>query len=215
MPRILDRVLRRIFDLLVAVGVLILLAPLFVLCAIFNKLLSPGPIFYKARRVGRNETVFDMYKFRSMIINADSIGIALTAYEDQRITPIGRFLRRWKLDEVPQFVNVLKGQMSIVGPRPEAPDYVFHYTDQQKQVMSVRPGITGPAQFAHRYEEQMLKGQIDPEKFYLSQIMPKKIAIDLKYIQKRTIATDMWWLFKTVFGLLARPTNQSVINEKG
>lgn len=215
MPRILDRVLRRIFDLLVAICVLILLAPLFVLCAIFNKLLSPGPIFYKARRVGRNETVFDMYKFRSMIINADSIGIALTAYEDQRITPIGRFLRRWKLDEVPQLVNVLKGQMSIVGPRPEAPDYVFHYTDQQKQVLSVRPGITGPAQFAHRYEEQMLKGQIEPEKFYLSQIMPKKIAIDLEYIQKRTIATDMWWLLKTVFGLLARPTDQSVINEKG
>ena len=215
MPRILDRVLRRIFDLLVAICVLILLAPLFVLCVIFNKLLSPGPIFYKARRIGRNETVFDMYKFRSMIINADSIGIALTAYEDQRITPIGRFLRRWKLDEVPQLVNVLKGQMSIVGPRPEAPDYVFYYTDQQKQVLAVRPGITGPAQFAHRYEEQMLKGQIDPEKFYLSQIMPKKIAIDLEYIQKRTIATDMWWLLKTVFGLFARRTDQSVINEKG
>ena len=204
MLRILDPVLRRIFDLIVATCALIFLAPLFLLCATVTKLLSPGPIFYKARRVGQDATIFNMYKFRTMLVNADSIGIALTAHEDPRVTPIGRLLRRWKLDELPQLINVLRGEMSIIGPRPEAPGYVCHYTDHQKKVLSVRPGITGPAQFAHRDEEQMLKGQTNPEVFYLDQIMPQKIAIDLKYIHERTIITDIWWLFKTVFGLLIR-----------
>ncbi len=204
MSRILDPVLRRIFDLIVAICALIFLAPLFFFCATVTKLLSTGPIFYKARRVGQDATIFNMYKFRTMVVNADSIGIALTAHQDPRITPIGRLLRRWKLDELPQLINVLRGEMSIIGPRPEAPDYVCHYTDCQKKVLSVRPGITGPAQFAHRDEEQMLRDQTNPEAFYLDQIMPQKIAIDLKYIQERTIITDIWWLFKTVFGLLIR-----------
>ena len=144
-----------------------------------------------------------------MVVNAESIGASLTAYDDPRITPIGRFLRRWKLDEIPQFINVLKGEMSVVGPRPEAPVYVKHYTEWQKRVLSVRPGITGPAQFVHRNEEEMLKGKTDPEAFYITQIMPQKIAIDLEYIQKRTLATDIWWLLKTVGGLFFRPTRKS------
>merc|ERR1711964_308203 len=130
-----------------------------------------------------------------------------------RITPIGRFLRRWKLDEIPQFINVLKGEMSVVGPRPEAPVYVKHYTEWQKRVLSVRPGITGQAQFVHRNEEEMLKGKTNPEAFYITQIMPQKIAIDLEYIQKRTLATDIWWLLKTVGGLFfsANPKIRTVV----
>ena len=205
----LDLALRRGFDLLVSTFTLTLSSPLFLLCVVSTRLLSPGPIFYKARRIGQNETVFAMYKFRTMVVNAESIGASLTAYDDPRITPIGRFLRRWKLDEIPQFINVLKGEMSVVGPRPEAPVYVKHYTEWQKRVLSVRPGITGPAQFVHRNEEEMLKGKTDPEAFYITQIMPQKIAIDLEYIQKRTLATDIWWLLKTVCGLFFRPTRKS------
>ena len=123
----------------------------------------------------------------------------MTVYGDSRITKLGQFLRWTKWDEIPQFLNVIKGDMSVIGPRPEAPEYVKYYSENQKQVLQVRPGITGPAQVANRDEEKKLKGQSDPEQYYITQLMPRKLKTDLDYIEKQSVATDLLWLIKTFF----------------
>ena len=136
---------KRTFDLAFAIIALLLLSPIFLLGSLLAKSQSKGPVFYKAKRVGKDEAVFEMYKFRTMVVNADTLGGSLTTYRDTRITPIGRFLRWTKLDELPNLINVIKGEMSLIGPRPEAPDYVKYYTEVQKQVLQVKPGMTGPS----------------------------------------------------------------------
>lgn len=193
---------KRIFDLVFAIGALTLLSPLFLFSAVIAKLQSPGPVFYKAQRVGRGGEIFAMYKFRTMVIKADTLGTSLTTYRDSRITLLGRFLRWTKLDELPNLINVIKGDMSLIGPRPEAPMYVQHYTKHQRQVLKVRPGMTGPAQIANRNEEEKLKGQAQPEHYYITELMPKKLAIDLQYVETRTLASDMWWLVKTFWAII-------------
>ncbi len=193
---------RRIFDLVFAIGALTLLAPLFLFGAVIAKLQSPGPVFYKAQRVGRGGEIFEMYKFRTMVVKADTLGTSLTTYRDSRITWLGRFLRWTKLDELPNLINVIKGDMSLIGPRPEAPMYVQHYTEHQRQVLNVRPGMTGPAQIANRNEEEKLKGQAQPEIYYITELMPKKLAIDLQYVETRTLASDMLWLVKTFWAII-------------
>ncbi|GIX06584.1 MAG: glycosyl transferase [Candidatus Poribacteria bacterium] len=176
---------------------------MFLLLAILAKLQSPGPILYRAVRVGRGGRPFVLYKFRSMVAAADRQGPGITAADDERITPIGRWLRRYRLDELPNLWNVLKGEMSLVGPRPELPRYVRHYTPEQLRVLSVRPGITGPTQLAFRHEEEMLRGQADPEQYYLEALLPKKLSSDLEYIATRTFWKDLGYLLATL-GAVAR-----------
>ena len=188
---------KRTFDVLFATIGLVLLSPLFFLGCLLAKLQSKGPVFYRAKRVGRGEIIFEMYKFRTMVVNADTLGGSLTTYKDVRVTSIGRFLRWTKLDELPNLINVVKGEMSLIGPRPEAPDYVKHYTETQKQVLQVKPGMTGPSQLANRDEEEKLKGQPDAEHYYITELMPKKLALDLRYVETQSITADMGWLLKT------------------
>ena len=143
-----------------------------------------------------------MYKFRTMVVSAASMGSSLTTYKDPRITKTGNFLRRTKLDELPQLLNVLKGDMSIIGPRPEAPAYVKYYNDEQRRVLSVRPGITGPAQLENRNEELKLKGQLDPEEYYIRKLLPEKLNIDLNYIENRSFVLDLQVIFKTIWAVI-------------
>ena len=195
---------KRTFDLVFAIIALLLLSPLFLLGSLLAKFQSKGPVFYKAKRVGKDEAVFEMYKFRTMVVNADTLGGSLTTYRDTRITRIGRFLRWTKLDELPNLINVIKGEMSLIGPRPEAPDYVKYYTEVQKQVLQVKPGMTGPSQLANRDEEEKLKGQQDAEHYYITELMPKKLALDLHYVATQSIASDIGWLLKTVWVVIVR-----------
>lgn len=191
---------KRAFDLIVAITGLLILAPLLLLLALFVKLTSPGPIFYRATRVGRCGQNFKLLKFRSMVVNADQIGPAVTGALDARITPTGRVLRRTKLDELPQLFNVLRGEMSLVGPRPEDPRYVALYTDEQRRILDVRPGITSPASITYRDEETMLVGE-DWETHYIEQVMPVKLALDLEYARNPNLISDLVILFRTVGAL--------------
>lgn len=189
--------LKRLFDICASTAGLFFLSPLYIILGLAVKLSSPGPIFYQAARVGRHGNLFKLLKFRSMVANADKLGPGVTGAGDSRITPIGRFLRNTKLDELPQLVNVLLGDMSIVGPRPEDPRYVALYTDDQRRVLDVRPGITSPASIAFRREEAMLTGD-DWESYYIEHIIPAKLALDLPYAQNPTVIADVRLIFATL-----------------
>jgi lipopolysaccharide/colanic/teichoic acid biosynthesis glycosyltransferase len=192
---------KRFLDIVISTYGLIILSPFFLLIAVLIKFYSPGPVFYKATRVGRKGQTFKLYKFRSMVVNADKNGPAVTHAGDNRITPIGKFLRKTKLDELPQLFNVMKGDMSLVGPRPEDPHYVALYTPEQQKILYIRPGITGAASVVFRNEEQMLKGD-DWEKQYVEEVLPTKLAVDLEYAKKPTVLKDLSILVKTVQVLL-------------
>ena len=176
----------RLVDICAAALGLLLLSPLFLFPAVWIKLDSPGSVFYRAQRVGRYGTMFTLLKFRTMVVNADQQGPGITVSGDRRITRSGRWLRRTKLDELPQLVNVLKGEMSLVGPRPEDPRYVAHYTPEQRAVLAVRPGITSAASLQFRREADLLQGE-DWETVYLTEIMPQKLAIELDYLARRSL----------------------------
>jgi lipopolysaccharide/colanic/teichoic acid biosynthesis glycosyltransferase len=192
--------LKRPFDLLASAIGLVFLSPLFALIALLIRLSSPGPIFYRARRVGRCGREFTLYKFRSMVANADRQGPGITTAGDPRVTPIGRVLRRTKLDELPQLWNVLRGDMSLVGPRPEDPRYVALYTPEQRRVLDVRPGITSLASIEYRHEEAVLRGP-DWEQRYIREVMPAKLTIDLRYVQQATLFTDLLIILRTLLAL--------------
>jgi lipopolysaccharide/colanic/teichoic acid biosynthesis glycosyltransferase len=195
---------KRAFDLTVAFLALVITSPIVVAAAIGVKLESRGPAFYSGPRVGLNGRPFRIHKLRTMRVGADGIGPAVTAAGDSRITSVGRLLRRTKADELPQLVNVLKGEMSLVGPRPEHPDYVKHYTTEQRLCLSVRPGMTGPTAIAYIDEEQIL-GAGDAETTYLREVMPRKLALDLDYVRTASFAGDLRILLKTAALLLRRP----------
>jgi len=188
--------IRRSLDICIALLVLAIVSPVLAIGAALIRRESPGPIFYRARRVGRDGRVFRLWKLRTMVAGADK-GSALTGKEDPRITPIGRFLREWKIDEFPQLLNVLKGDMSLVGPRPETPRIVAQYTPGQWQVLSVRPGITGPSQIRWRDEESCFPEGVDTEEYYLREILPHKLQADLDYIRTRSLKTDVYYLWRT------------------
>ncbi len=196
---------KRTFDVLFATIGFALSFPFFLFGILLAKLQSKGPIFYKAKRVGRGEILFEMYKFRTMVTNADRLGGSLTTYRDERVTPIGRFLRWTKLDELPNLINVIKGEMSLIGPRPEAPNYVKHYTEKQKRVLQVKPGMTGPSQLINRDEEEKLKGHLDAEHYYITELMPKKLALDLHYVETQSLTSDIGWLLKTFWVVIFPP----------
>lgn len=189
--------MKRFIDISVSFFGIILTSPLFLLIAIAIKLDSPGPIFYKANRVGKNGKHFKLFKFRSMIANADKVGPPITTKEDARISRTGKFLRDSKIDELPQLINVLLGDMSLVGPRPECPRYVALYSPEQKKVLSVRPGITGAASIAYRNEEKLLSGD-DWETIYREQIMPAKLNRELDYLDRASIITDLKLIMQTI-----------------
>ena len=193
----------RYLDFTGALVTLLLLSPLFLVIALAIRLTSPGPILYRARRVGRGGRPFHLYKFRSMVADADSVGGAITRAADPRITPIGRLLRNSKLDELPQLLNVLKGQMSFVGPRPEDPKYVALYTPQQRRLLSVRPGITSVASIRYRREETLLEGD-DVERLYTEEILPQKLMLELEYLKGRTIRSDLCVLLQTAWTVIAK-----------
>ena len=192
--------LKHPFDLLASALGLIILSPLFILIAVAIRLTSPGPILHRATRTGQGGREFTLYKFRSMIVGADRHGPGITAAGDPRITPVGGVLRRTKLDELPQLWNVLRGDMSLVGPRPEDPRYVTLYTPEQRRVLDVRPGITSLASLEYRNEEAVLHGP-DWEQRYIHEVMPAKLAIDLRYAQRATLASDILIILRTLLAL--------------
>ncbi|TKJ28405.1 MAG: glycosyl transferase [Chloroflexi bacterium B3_Chlor] len=194
---------KRILDVVVSGLGLALLSPLMLALAVCIKLDSRGPVLYRGRRVGKDGELFQMYKFRTMVVEADRIGPVVTYREDPRITRVGGFLRRTKLDELPQLINVLKGEMSLVGPRPEDPSYVAHYTAEQRKVLRVKPGVTGPTQLEYRDEALMLEARTADE-HYLTEIMPEKLELDLLYVHNRSLALDIKILWQTAVTLIFR-----------
>jgi len=196
-------VFKRLFDIAASTLGLLILSPLLLTLVLIVKLASPGPIFYRAKRVGQYGKSFYLFKFRSMVIDADTRGPGVTGAQDIRITRIGRTLRRTKLDELPQLINVLKGEMSLVGPRPEDPRYVAFYTEEQRQILNLRPGITSKASISYRNEEAMLVGE-DVETYYIRHVMPVKLAIDKEYAKQATLWSDIVLILNTVRDLIVR-----------
>ena len=188
----------RVLDVVAAAFGLIILSPMLALVALAIKLSDFGPIFFAHGRVGQDGAPFRMLKFRSMRVNADKIGPAITVGGDARITPVGQFLRKTKLDEFPQLWNVLKGEMSLVGPRPEVDGYVVKYAVGDRAVLKLKPGITDPASFAFYDESDVLARATDPERFYVETLMPAKIRVNLAYAQRRTLVTDVFLIVATV-----------------
>jgi lipopolysaccharide/colanic/teichoic acid biosynthesis glycosyltransferase len=197
--------IKRIFDLLLSLFGLILVAPVLVVIGYLIRREDGGPIFYRGERAGRFGTPFRMFKFRTMVVNADRIGGPSTADDDPRITRIGRQLRKMKLDELPQLFNVLKGEMSIVGPRPEVQAYTSLYTGAEKAILSVRPGISDWASIWNADEGAILAGAEDPEQAYLERIRPTKLKLQLKYVQEQSLRTDLAIVVQTLRAVIARP----------
>ncbi len=192
--------MKRLFDILFAVGVLLLFFPFGLFIALWIGLESKGGVFYKQERIGRFGVPFQMFKFRSMRPNADLSG-KLTIGRDPRITRAGAFIRKYKLDEFPQFINVLKGDMSIVGPRPEVREYVELYSEEQREILKVKPGITDYASIEYFKENELLGQSSDPNLTYIEEIMPAKIALNKKYLQNPGLRTDLkviWLTFKKI-----------------
>jgi lipopolysaccharide/colanic/teichoic acid biosynthesis glycosyltransferase len=189
---------KRVFDFFFAVLGLLILSPVLLTIAAAIKLDSAGPVFYKGTRVGLNGTLFKLYKFRTMVINADKLGGSSTPDDDPRITRVGRFLRRYKLDELPQLINVFRGEMSFVGPRPQVKWAVDLYTPEERQILTVRPGITDYASVRFPNEGEILKGSIDPDKDYMEKIHPEKMRLSLEYIHKRSMKVDVGIILQTI-----------------
>lgn len=179
-----------------------MLSPILVPIAIWVKIDSKGPVFYRQSRVGRGNKDFGLYKFRSMEVGADRKGLITVGGHDPRVTRAGYYLRKYKLDELPQLINVLKGDMSLVGPRPEVRKYVELYTPEQRRVLRVRPGITDPASIRYRNENELLAQTDDPEKCYRETIMPDKLCINLEYIDNRSFTGDIGIIFRTFSSLI-------------
>ena len=189
--------MKRIFDI-VASGIgLILLSPLFIILTIWIKCDSIGPVFYKQFRVGRNNMDFQLFKFRSMRVGSDKKGLITVGGHDPRITRSGYYIRKYKLDEFPQLINVFKGDMSLVGPRPEVRKYVDMYTEEQMHVLDVRPGITDLASIRYRNENELLERVNDPDKYYVEVIMPDKLRINLEYVARHSFTFDIRLIFQT------------------
>ncbi len=187
---------------MVATIALVIVAPLLALAAVMVKLSSRGPVYYRGTRVGLNGKLFPMLKFRTMVVDAESLGGSATAADDPRITRFGKFLRRYKLDELPQFFNVLLGDMSLVGPRPEVQKYVNLYSPEEKAILTVRPGITDWASIWNSNEAAVLEGSRDPERTYEELIRPTKLALQLLYVRDHSFFVDLKVLFHTAVKLI-------------
>lgn len=190
--------LKRTLDVALATVGLVLLSPVWLLTMIRIKREDPGPSIYKGTRVGRNGRPFKMWKFRTMVQDAERIGGPSTASDDPRLLRCAETIRKYKIDELPNLVNVLKGDMSIVGPRPEVKFYTDMYSPEERRILSVRPGMTDWASIRFRNEGEILKGAVDPEQAYMEKIRPEKIRLGLEYVRSRSLTTDLRIIFETV-----------------
>jgi len=199
---------KRAYDVFFSGIGLILFSPVLLLLAVAIKLADKGPVFFRQKRVGHRGNPFWILKFRTMIVNAERAGLSVTQDGDPRITRIGRILRKTKLDELPQLWNVFRGEMSLVGPRPEVPRYVELYTPEQRKILDLKPGITDLATLEFRREEELLKTAADVERFYLEFCVPRKIELNLLYARDANLLSDTWIILQTVIPWLRRsPTH--------
>lgn len=189
--------MKRLFDIIASGCGLLLLSPILLLLAVWVKLDSEGPVFYKQVRVGKGNKDFYLFKFRSMRIGSDKKGLITVGGHDPRVTRSGYYIRKYKLDELPQLINVFKGDMSLVGPRPEVRHYVNYWTPEQMHVLDVRPGITDPASIKFRNENELLEKAEDPEKYYIEVIMQEKIKLYLEYVDHASFWYDIKLIFQT------------------
>lgn len=194
--------MKRFADFIIALVSLILLSPIFFIIAIFIKIDSKGPVFFKQIRVGRYNKDFKIFKFRTMYINSDKKGLLTIGGRDSRVTNVGYYLRKSKLDELAQLINIVTGEMSFVGPRPEVRSYVNLYTNEQMKVLNVRAGITDLASIEFRNENELLQEQEDPNRFYIDVIMQKKLDINLGYLENRNLIKDFVVVLKTFKALI-------------
>ena len=192
---------KRIFDIMISFVGLVILFPFILIIALLIKIDSKGPVFFKQIRVTKNGKEFKIFKYRTMRVGSDKYS-QITVGKDGRITKIGSFLRKYKLDEIPQLINVLIGDMSLVGPRPEVPKYVALYTDEQKEILKVRAGITDYASIEFSDENDLLASEEEPEKAYIEKIMPKKIELNKKYLSEISILTDIKIILLTIKKIL-------------
>ena len=195
---IFNRVIKRIFDIVASGLGIIVLSPILLIIALIIKKESDGPVFFKQIRVGEKGRNFEILKYRTMVVDAEKMGRQITVGNDNRITNIGGFLRKYKLDELPQLINVFKGDMSLVGPRPEVPRYVEMYNEEQRKVLDVKPGITDLASIRYRDENELLGTAEDPDDMYINTIMPDKLALNLEYINKSNVFFDIYIILKTI-----------------
>ncbi|MCI5726362.1 MAG: sugar transferase [Clostridium sp.] len=198
---IINKFFKRFFDIIVSLIGIIILGIFLIIISIIIKCTSEGPVFFKQIRVGQSGKEFKIFKFRTMVVNAESLGTQITIGKDKRITKIGHFLRKYKIDELPQLFNVFIGEMSFVGPRPEVPKYVAMYNETQREVLSVRPGITDLASIRYRNENEILgraKNADEAEDMYINEIMPDKLKLNLEYIEKSNVFYDIYIIFKTI-----------------
>lgn len=196
---------KRLFDLALATPLLCATSPLMVLAALLIKCSSRGPVLFRQWRLGQSSKAFQLLKFRTMIHARSQAGPGLTQQGDSRIFPVGRWLRKWKLDELPQLFNVIRGEMSLVGPRPDLPEYLRTLTHEQRQILWLRPGITGAASLQFRHEEALL-AQVpvaDLQRFYVSHVLPEKVQIDLAYAGRATFLTDVRLLLRTAAAIFS------------
>ncbi len=195
--------MKRLFDIVASGFGLIVLSPLFLILAVWIKLDSPGPVFYRQVRVGRDNRDFRIFKFRSMRVGADKGSLVTIGGHDPRVTRSGYIIRKLKLDELPQLINVFVGDMSLVGPRPEVRHYVDYWTPEQMRVLSVRPGITDPASIKFRNENELMEQAEDPEKYYIEVIMQEKLRLYLEYVDNHSFFGDIVLIFKTFKAIAA------------
>ncbi len=195
--------MKRLFDIIASGLALIVLSPLFLVLAIWIKLDSKGPVFYRQVRVGWHNKDFRIFKFRSMRVGADKGSLVTIGGHDPRVTKSGYFIRKFKFDELPQLINVLFGDMSLVGPRPEVRHYVDYWTPEQMRVLDVRPGITDPASIKFRNENELMEKAEDPEKYYIEVIMQEKIKLYLEYVKKHSFFYDIALIFKTFWVIVS------------
>lgn len=198
------RFFKRSFDIISSGAALILLSPLFIILSVCICVDSPGSPFFSQKRVGRHGRIFNIYKFRSMVVEKSDDSPSITRKNDDRITKIGAFIRKYKIDEIPQLINVFIGDMSIVGPRPEVPKYVAMYNEEQRRILSVRPGLTDLASISFIDEEQILAVSDDMEKTYVEEIMPKKLQLGIQYINSLTFFNDIKLIFRTFASILKK-----------
>lgn len=198
----LNQGIKRCFDFIVSLIGIIILSPVFIIVSIAIKLDSKGNILFLQKRVGRYGKEFNIYKFRTMVTDAEKLGKQITIGKDNRITKVGAFLRKFKIDELPQLFNVFKGDMSLVGPRPEVPKYVSLYSFDQKKVLNVRPGITDMASLRYKDENDILGKVENPEEYYINVIMKDKLDLNLEYIEKSNIFFDIYLIVKTIIKCL-------------